>query len=805
MGDFRLSTFILAEKPDQARAYMRGLGIKYKTDKSDYGRGKTFLDDDTVVIGSSGHMFELAEPERYGEKYKDRSDLSVLPIFPKKFKYEGRSSLAKIFDMMSNAGKYANRIIVATDKDNEGGAIAFNILRFAGLLDKNIVRAYPTGLDPTEVKRTFENLEPIDQTWRDAQSAISRSRSDWLIGMNLSRLYTTNLANIGIYGNFAVGRAISSTLSLICAWYKEIEDFREEPTFSLGAVAELKPGIDVKLTSPIMTVGDGKNDPKAEIMQIVKERGLEKKMLGTITDLKSETKERFAPELLTKSSLYSEMARVAGWSQKRSKATMQLNYEQGWQTYPRTDSSKISNYMYNYLYEGFNKYLHALNLDGQFTRYSMPADKLDKYITKEKSAGAHMAIIPTEQIMPTKEEEAKILEKQKQEEEKLKKEGKSIDEMHKYIELTDDQRLMLDVVYRNTLALLLEPYKYVSNKIDITAGTGEGVTFSASNSATLSPGWKVIIPKSKPKKHGKKKSDDKEKMGFDYSSIVQKGQKVPLTMQIEEGKTKPLSPLKSIQIYGKHGLMEKAYKYAKSEKEAKILKRVNGIGTSATKDEIIKSLETKGYINVDSKDVISVTANGWLMNRLMEGSKVSSVGLTATWEEAYDQISKGKIDPSSLINATAQLVMQEMKRVGTNWQSDKINAYYKSRKLIDDKKLSAGLCPKCNEGYMVFSKYHGKIEKGKNGNWDCWRCDKCDFALYKKWGKGAVSFTESDMKQMLKGKTTRLIKGIKSAKGKKYDAKFKLGTDEKTNLPKIEPVFDNTKKPTTQRKNNLFS
>ena len=318
MGDFKLSTFILAEKPDQARAYMRGLGIKYKTDKSDYGRGKTFLDDDTVVIGSSGHMFELAEPERYGEKYKNRSDLSVLPIFPKKFQYEGRSSLAKIFDMMSNTGKYSNRIIVATDKDNEGGAIAFNILRFAGLLDKNIVRAYPTGLDPTEVKRTFENLEPIDQTWRDAQSAISRSRSDWLIGMNLSRLYTTNLANIGIYGNFAVGRAISSTLSLICAWYKEIEDFHEEPTFSLGAVAELKPGIDVKLTSPIKTVGDGKNDPKAEIMQIVKERGLEKKMLGTITDLKSETKERFAPELLTKSSLYSEMARVAGWSQKRS-------------------------------------------------------------------------------------------------------------------------------------------------------------------------------------------------------------------------------------------------------------------------------------------------------------------------------------------------------------------------------------------------------------------------------------------------------------------------------------------------------
>ena len=795
-----MSTFILAEKPDQARAYMRALGIKYKNDKSDYGRGKTFLDDNTTVIGSYGHMFELAEPEKYGDQYKDRSDLSVLPIFPKKFQYQGRKELATIFDMMQSAGKYASRIIVATDKDNEGGAIGYNILKFAGLLDKNVIRAYPTGLDPTEIIRTFKHLEPIDQTWRDAQSAIARSRSDWLIGMNLSRLYTTNLANIGIYGNFAVGRAISSTLSLICSWYKEIENFHEEPTYSLDAVAQLKPGTVVKLTSPIKTIGNGQNDPKAEILQTLQEKGLKKKMLGTITDVKSETKERFAPELLTKSGLYAEMARVAGWSQKKSKATMQLNYEQGWQTYPRTDSSKISNYMYNYLFKGFEKYLHAINLDGQFKEFAMPPAKLDKYLTKEKSAGAHMAIIPTEQIMPTKEEESKILEEQRKREEELKKKNQKL--THKYVKLSDDQRLMLEVVYRDTLALFLPPYQYVSNKLDITAGTGDGVTFSTSNSAPLSLGWKNIMPKSKPKKCKSKKKKDDE-LGFDYSKIVQKGQKVPLILQIKEEKTKPLPPLKSIQIYSKHGLMEKAYKYAKNEKEAKILKKVNGIGTSATKDKIIDSLEQKGYITIDSKDVVSVTANGWLMNRLMSGSKVSSVGLTATWEEAYTQISKGKLDPSALINATAKLVVAEMKRVGTNWKAEQINAYYKSKKAIDDKKMSVGKCPKCQKGNMVFSKYHGKNEKGKHGNWDCWRCDQCEFALYKKWGRGAVTFTQTDMKQILSGKKTRLIKDIESSKGKKYSAKFTLGIDEKTGLPRIEPIFEKRPKK-THPKNDMF-
>ncbi|MCT7696492.1 MAG: toprim domain-containing protein, partial [Lactobacillus crispatus] len=108
-----MTTFILAEKEKQGRSYMDALGIKYANAHSAYGRGSTFLDDDTVVIGAEGHLFELAEPEQYDPKYKDRLDLSLLPIFPQQFKYEIRKNLINRFNLIKGQANHADRIIVA--------------------------------------------------------------------------------------------------------------------------------------------------------------------------------------------------------------------------------------------------------------------------------------------------------------------------------------------------------------------------------------------------------------------------------------------------------------------------------------------------------------------------------------------------------------------------------------------------------------------------------------------------------------------------------------------------------------------
>lgn len=777
-----MTTFILAEKEKQGRSYMDALGIKYANAHSAYGRGSTFLDDDTVVIGAEGHLFELAEPEQYDPKYKDRLDLSLLPIFPQQFKYEIRKNLINRFNLIKGQANHADRIIVATDKDNEGGAIAFNILLMSGVVGKkDIVRAYPNSLDKPAIVRTFKHLEPIQQTWRDADAAIARGKSDWLIGMNLSRLYTSKLKDVGIYGNFAVGRAISSTLKLICLWYRAIETFKEQPTYSLNDKTKLPNGSIIKLTSGIKTVGTDKTDPKVEMHKALNDHQLKPKMYGIVKESSSSQKNSYPTKLLTKAGLYTEMSRVAGWSQKKSEKVMQDNYEQGYQTYPRTDSPKITMEDYKYLCANFDSYMSHLGMKDKYQLYKLPSDKLSKYLSKEASSGAHTAIIPTQKVMPSKEEEQEIIKD-------LKAKGKESD----YTLITDDQRIMWEVVTRRTMTILLPPYTYISNKLVVGAND---VDFSVTNSAMLNNGWKdIVLPKNALKK-GRKSSatkTKKEESTFDFSKVVHKDDQLPLILNIEQGKTVKPKPLKDIQIYGDNGLMEKAYEYVDDPRLSKLLKKVQGIGTSATKDTIVDSLVQKEYITLNSQNVITVTAKGWLMYTLMKNSLVSDPSLSAKWEAYYDQISKGKANAQDLVNATAKLILTEISRVNKKWNKDKITGYYQKRQQIFNQTLSIGTCPICNKGNMVYEKFTGKGKDGTNlSTYNGWKCDNpdCKFKIWQHFAN--ISFTQTDAKRLLNGDKTRVIRGIIGQKShKKYDAAFQLKQNKKTGKVTVSPIFE---------------
>lgn len=372
-----MSTVILAEKPDQARSYMNGLGLKYNG-KATLAKGETFLDKNTVIVSAAGHLINLSEPEHYDEAYKDRKNLDILPLIPAKFAYEVTKDKRWLFNQIKKEVDTADRVIVATNKGNEGGAIAYNILLFSRALKyKKIVRAYPSALNKAAVIRQFKNLEPITETWNHAKAAIARGKSDWLIGMNLSRLYTDRLQSIGINGNFAIGRAISTTLNLICQWYETIENFKEEPIYELKGITKINNTLQ-QLTSNVRIVGkeDPKFNAKAEYIRILKENKITgPHMIGTVKAIESKKKIQLPPILMTKGDLYHEMNRVAGWTQSRSKKVMQQNYEQGYQTYPRTDSGKITMHMYEYLSSGFNNYLEAIGEKGNYKEFSYPADK----------------------------------------------------------------------------------------------------------------------------------------------------------------------------------------------------------------------------------------------------------------------------------------------------------------------------------------------------------------------------------------------------------------------------------------------
>lgn len=725
-----MSTLIIAEKPDQARAYMDGLGLKHKP-KDHVAKGQTFLDPTTTVIGARGHLIELSEPEAYGQQFKDRTNLKELPLFPSKFLYDIPKENSFLFSEIRNEIGKADRIIVATDKDNEGAAIAFNIIRFSNGFNKKIFRAYPSSLDKKAIQNQFRQLEPIAQSWREAMAAIARSRSDWLIGMNLSRLYTTKLANEGIIGNYAIGRAITATLSLICIWNANIANFKKHSIYTLKAMGEID-GQDLQFISNIKTTGSDKLlNPKKEYISLLKKNGFLKKQIQCrVANISSDIKEMYPPILLTKGSLYKAMDKAYGWSQAKSKNIMQKNYEDGYQTYPRTDSGLIAKNQYEYLKKLIPNYLAAIHYTEKFIPYQLPDEKLKKYLLDIDTNAAHQGIIPSEKIM---DDEADV---------------------------TEDQRKMYDVVVRHTLTIFQSPYKYVSNVLKLQSND---VTFITISTGLVDIGWKKLLLSI-----SKQPNELLEKV-IEYSKYFRKDDIVNLNLYTDISETKPLPLLKQIQIYDGGGLMENAYKYVENKTYASILKKVKGIGTSATRDTILESLINKKYIYVDKKDQIHVTPNGWLINKLFNNSIISSPVLTAKWETAYKKIAEGGFSADNLINATVKLVQKEFQRVQTDWNSIDIQEYYKNTKKKFDNQISIGQCPQCNSPVIYCKDIKNK------GKYNAFRCSnkECNFVIFERYWNKKIS--EKNIKRLLNRQYTTQINGIKSTSDNKtYSAILEL-------------------------------
>src|SRR5699024_4947592 len=225
----------------------------------------------------------------------------------------------------------------------------------------------------------------------------------------------------------------------------------------------------------------------------IKKHGLsKKKAYGTVALIDSNVKETYPPIMMTKGDLYKEMNRVAGWTQAKSKKVMQKNYDDGYQTYPRTDAGEIPLYEYQYLRDKFNDFMQIIHEDGKYERYDMPENKAKKYLVKEGTDDAHYGIVQTEKLMDNTRE------------------------------VTDDQRLMYEVVVKHAMTMFIKPYQYVSNRLGVSVS---GIPMIAQNNAMLSKGWKAILLPNKRKKRDTKKAQDPQQ-GMDYAKYLKKGDRL---------------------------------------------------------------------------------------------------------------------------------------------------------------------------------------------------------------------------------------------------------------------------------------
>ena len=196
---------IIAEKPSQAKAYADAFQNVKRENGYFQVEDSRFFNGIALITWGFGHLFELVQPERYNEAWKVW-DLQTLPMIPGKFEFQVAADKRKQFNIVKKLLKEADEIIVATDCDREGENIARSIIQMAGASHKPTKRLWINSLEVDEIQKGFQALKEGEHYLSLYKEAQTRQFSDWLVGMNASRLYTLLLQQKGMRGVFSVGR-----------------------------------------------------------------------------------------------------------------------------------------------------------------------------------------------------------------------------------------------------------------------------------------------------------------------------------------------------------------------------------------------------------------------------------------------------------------------------------------------------------------------------------------------------------------------------------------------------------------------
>lgn len=218
---------VLCEKPSQGRDIAKFLGATQRGDGFLSGPGVT-------VTWARGHLLETAEPEVYGEQYGKPWRTEVLPLLPQQWKLVVKADAKAQFAVINRLLKQVDEVVIATDADREGEVIARELLDYCKFQGR-IFRLWMSALDDASIRAALSDLWPSSRTEALYYAGVGRSRADWLIGMNLTRLFTLKGREAGIGNVLSVGRVQTPTLAIVVQRDREIENFVAKPYFEVIA------------------------------------------------------------------------------------------------------------------------------------------------------------------------------------------------------------------------------------------------------------------------------------------------------------------------------------------------------------------------------------------------------------------------------------------------------------------------------------------------------------------------------------------------------------------------------------------
>ena len=656
---------LITEKPSVAMEFAKVLKINGQ-------RKDGYLESENwIVTWCVGHLVTMSYPEVYDEKLKVWR-LDTLPCMPKEYKYEVISNVQKQDNIIKNllSREDVDSVYVATDSGREGEYIFRLVENQIGIKKEHRKRVWIDSQTEEEIKRGIEEAKDLSEYDSLSDSAYLRAKEDYLIGINFSRLLSI------IYGRrvakeldedkicISVGRVMTCVLGMIVSREREIRNFVKTPYYKIVGLfgdaektlkAEWKVNEkSVMYESPKLYNESGfkkESDAKAFIVSLQNKKAI-------ITEVKkSKTKEN-APLLFNLAEIQNECTKRFKIKPDQTLEIIQELYEKKLVTYPRTDARVLSTAIAKVISKNLNGIAKGYKDDevqGYIKQMAEEKYKTDltktKYVNDSKITD-HYAIIPT---------------------------GQGYENFDK---LPDLQKQVYKVITKRFLAIFYPPAEF--NKISVTINI-ENEEFNASGKVCAKLGYLEVLKdrKSSAEKNAQnvnnavKKEpnsadnqnlkDGNEEADLEILNTLKKGQEIKVVnFEIKTSETTPPSRYNSGSIIL---AMENAGKLIEDEELREQIKGA-GIGTSATRAEIMKKLERIGYIAINTKtQIITPTKKGEVIYDVVNSSMPDMLNpkLTASWEKGLDMVAKKEIKPDVFMEKLENYINSKVNKLVVKW------------------------------------------------------------------------------------------------------------------------------------------
>ena len=635
----------IAEKPSVARDIADVLGAKDKRDGYIEGNGYQ-------VTWTFGHLCTLKEPHEYTPEWKSWN-LRTLPMIPPRFgiKLISNPTYERQFGVIEKLMQQADMIINCGDAGQEGELIQRWVMQKAGA-HCPVKRLWISSLTEEAIREGFAKLRDASDFQPLYEAGLSRAIGDWLLGMNATRLYTMR------YGQnrqvLSIGRVQTPTLALIVNRQLEIQNFVPKQSWELKTVyrdttftailkkseEELVLEAEKQKDTPTTATAEKKEEENRGIEPItVYERGLEileqiKNSPFTITEVTKKNGKEAPLRLFDLTSLQVECNKKFGYSADETLKLIQSLYEKKVATYPRVDTTFLSDDIYPKC-PGILKGLR------DYTTLTAPLDGTtllkSKKVFDNSKVTDHHAIIPTGQYPQG---------------------------------LTHMESSVFDLIARRFIAVFYPDCKFATTTV---LGEVESIEFKTTGRQILDPGWRVVFatPTVQTQQEEKEEKEDENVL-----PAFVKGESGPHVPSLNEKWTQPPRPYTEATLLR---AMETAGKLVDNDELRDALKE-NGIGRPSTRAAIIETLFKRNYIRKEKKNLIATTTGVELIQIIHE-ELLKSAELTGLWEKKLREIEKRTFNAAQFLEELKQMVTEVVQSV----LSDHSNRYITIQEAVQEK------------------------------------------------------------------------------------------------------------------------